>query len=136
MHIMLDIITYYITLTNLNIYMHMDIYMPMHRSITRINRNENKNTVINVCCGILLFYIILSIILSRAGLNEITIFCIIIFTASSSTCIIYCCIKQSERETEMVLEEEIPTIIAYPIPDNHEPSTLVEAVVCEPEFSA
>ena len=48
--------------------------MPMHRSITRINRNENKNTVINVCCCILLFYIILSIILSRAKIHEIVIF--------------------------------------------------------------
>ena len=108
----------------------------MHRSIIRINRNENKNNAINACCCILFFYIILSILLSRAGLNGITIFCIIIFTASSSTCIIYCCIKQSERETEMELEEEIPTIIAYPIPEDHEPSTLVEAVVCEPDFSA
>ena len=32
--------------------------------------------------------------------------------------------------------EDIPTIIAYPIPEDHEPSTLIEAVVCEPEFSA
>ena len=109
--------------------------MPMHRSITRINRNENKNTVINVCCGILLFYIILSIILSRAKVHEIVIFYIIIFTSCSSCCVFYCYINRAERDTELQVDD-IPTIIAYPIPDNHEPSILLESVICEPEFSA
>ena len=135
MHILLDIITYYITLTNINIYIYICLYMPMHRSIIRINRTESVPQVINVCCCIIFYYIIINIILSSAGLNGTTIFYVILFTSCCGCCIIYICIKQEESNTERDLDV-IPTIIAYPIPENYQPSTVLEAVVvCEPEFS-
>ena len=53
--------------------------MPVHRSITRINNNENKDIAIHVCCGIILCFIFLSIILSNHNVDINTILLILIF---------------------------------------------------------
>ena len=117
--------------------------MPVHRSITRINNNDNKFNVVNIFCCILLSYIILSIILSNLGVKNITIFCIIITSAGCCGCIFYICIIHSEREIlrdiptihvdEVV--DDIPTLIAYPIPDNYNEEVTLEAVICQREDS-
>ncbi len=116
--------------------------MPVHRSITRINNTENKYNALNLCCCICLFYIILSTILSSSGVNETIIVCIILTSACSGGCIFYVCVTQIEREIERdnhVINTEtdnIPTITAYPIPENYTNHITLDAVVCQPDFSS
>jgi hypothetical protein len=118
--------------------------MPVHRSITRINNNNNNRfNVINIFCCILLSYIILSIILSNLGVKDITIFCIIITSAGCCGCIFYIFIEHSRREFDRQLNDiviqdavdDIPTLTAYPIPDNYNEEVTLEAVICQPEDS-
>jgi hypothetical protein len=117
--------------------------MPIHRSITRINRNENKYNAINICCCILLCYIIFSIFLSSIGLSGITIFCIIIGTTACGGCVLYICVTQLERERERERDideiiydvDNVPTVTAYPLPDNYTDHVTLEAVVCDPDDS-
>ena len=130
--------------------------MPIHRSITRINNTDNKYSVINLCCCILLCYVIFSIILSNNGVNGITIFFIIISTSAVGGCGFYICVIRTERELELDLNSDIqdiedieeidvitfdelvngvPTVTAYPLPDNYTPQRTVEAVICQPEDS-
>ena len=117
--------------------------MPVHRSITRINNNDNKFNVVNIFCCILLSYIFLTIILSNLGVKHITIFCIIISSAGCCGCIFYTFIKHSARELDrevrgIVIQDtvqDIPTITAYPIPENYNDEVTLEAVVCQREDS-
>ena len=125
--------------------------MPIHRSITRINNTDNKYSVINICCCILLCYIIISIILSNQGVNGITIFCIIIGITGCGGCSFFICITHTQRELDRQIEREldsevqeisfneiedgVPTVTAYPVPDSYTPQRTVEAVVCQPEDS-
>ena len=121
--------------------------MPIHRSITRINNTDNKYSVINLCCCILLCYVIFSIILSNNGVNGITIFFIIIGTSAVGGCGFYICVIRTERELELDLNSDIqeiifdeiqdgvPTVTAYPLPDNYSPQRTVEAVICQPDDS-
>ena len=117
--------------------------MPVHRSITRINKNDNKINVLNICCCIILCYIIVSIILSNQGVKAITIFCILITTSSCCGCIFYVCIilpgRELDREVQTIVVDEvvddIPTLTAYPVPDNYNDDVTLEAVVCQPEGS-
>ena len=116
--------------------------MPFHRSITRINRNQNNEAAINMCCAIVLAYIILSLVLSSFNLDSGTIFFIIIVTFGSGTCIICCCFRytnisydienENENDNENDNGESIPTITAYPIPVNREPFHHIVPVVCTP----
>lgn len=55
--------------------------MPVHRSITRINNNENKDKAIHVCCGIILLFVFLAFILShnKVDINTILLVLILIF---------------------------------------------------------
>lgn len=116
--------------------------MPFHRSITRINNTDNKYNVINVCCCILLCYIIISIIVSNQGVNRITIF----FSITGTTvCTCFICIRLSERELDIERERERERqeisfdndliITAYPVPNNYTEHITLEAVICQPEDS-
>ncbi len=55
--------------------------MPVHRSITRINNNENKDKAIHVCCGIILLFVFLAFILShnKVDINTILLVLILFF---------------------------------------------------------
>tara|TARA_B100001063_G_C16253986_1_gene306667 strand:+ start:88 stop:444 length:357 start_codon:yes stop_codon:yes gene_type:complete len=117
--------------------------MPIHRSITRINNTDNKYNAINLCCCILLLYIILSIILSDQGLNGITIFCIIIGITACGSCSFFICITHTQRELDREVQEitfdeieyGVPTVTAYPVPNNYTEQVTLEAVICQPEDS-
>ena len=108
--------------------------MPIHRSITRVNRNENKESVFNICCGIILLYLILSLFLSSQKLNAGVIFLIIIGSFSCGTCIVCICIHSCyhDDDHEDSEEESIPTIAAYPIGDNEDNFHSMVPVVCTP----
>ena len=110
--------------------MYEDIHMPYHRSITRIHRNETKEITFNICCGIILLYIILSIVLSSQKINTGVIFLIIFCSFTCGTCIVYICVETCYIEDEE--SDNIPTITAYPISDNHEPFQDIVPVVCTP----
>lgn len=114
--------------------------MPYHRSITRINRNQNKDAAINICCAIVLAYVILSLLLTSLNVDSGTIFIIVFGTLSTGSCIICCCFRytnisydiENENENDNENGETIPTITAYPIPVNHEPFHHIVPVVCTP----
>ena len=120
--------------------MYEHIHMPIHRSITRVNRNENKESVFNICCGIILLYLILSLFLSSQKLNAGVIFLIIIGSFSCGTCIVCICIHtcyhddrhEDSEDSEDSEEESIPTITAYPIGDNEDNFQSMVPVVCTP----
>ena len=117
--------------------------MPVHRSITRINNNDNKFNVVNIFCYLFICYVITSFILSDLGVKNKIIFSILLTTTGCCGCIFYICIIHSEREIlrdiptihvdEVV--DDIPTLTAYPVPNNYNEEVSVEAVICQRDDS-
>ena len=108
--------------------------MPYHRSITRINRNQNKDAAINICCAIILAYVILSLVLSSLNVDNGVIFFIVFGTFSTGTCVICCCLTNphTSYDNESENGDTIPTITAYPISENHESFQDLVPVICTP----
>lgn len=108
--------------------------MPFHRSITRINRNQNKDAAINICCAIILAYVILSLVLSSYNIDSGTILLIICGTFGTGTCVICCCLTNPHTSYDIESEngDTIPTITAYPISENHDSVQDLVPVVCTP----
>ena len=91
--------------------------MPIHRSITRISRRNSNKRALDFCCCIIVFYVVFSILLSYSNVNLefIIIFNFITF-GSGFVCLIVCCRDYSYADN--LEENNIPTIIAYPINNN------------------
>lgn len=106
--------------------------MPYHRSITRINRNQNKDAAINICCAIVLAYVILSLLLTSLNVDSGVIFLIVFSTFSTGSCVICCCLKNSPTSYDSENGETIPTITAYPISESDNSFQDIVPVVCTP----
>tara|TARA_X000001036_G_scaffold403899_1_gene410811 strand:+ start:2984 stop:3307 length:324 start_codon:yes stop_codon:yes gene_type:complete len=103
--------------------------MPIHRSITRISRRGSNKRALDFCCCIIVFYIVLSIILTsnKVDMGYIIIINFITF-GSSFVCLIVGCRNYSYADN--LEDNNIPTIIAYPINNNQADLTDMEPVVC------
>lgn len=108
--------------------------MPFHRSITRINRNQNKDAAINICCAIVLAYVVLSLVLNSLNVDSGVIFLIVFGTFSTGSCVICCCLTNPHTSYDIESEngDTIPTITAYPISESDNSFQDIVPVVCTP----
>ena len=121
--------------------------MPIHRSITglnRNNRNNRRNTTFNICGGIILFYVLLSLILASNQVDTSFILIINFITFSSGVLCVCICIRNYEYEDTLDVSSitynnndlsYIPTVTAYQITDSEndsENNTEIVPVICIP----
>tara|TARA_B100001758_G_C18416996_1_gene621059 strand:+ start:13889 stop:14257 length:369 start_codon:yes stop_codon:yes gene_type:complete len=114
--------------------------MPVHRSITglnRNNRNNRRNNTFNICGGIILFYVLLSLILASNQLDTSYILIINFITFSSGVLCFCICIRNYDYEDNLDVSSitynnnnlsYIPTITAYQINDSENDSDIIPVI--------
>ena len=112
--------------------------MPVHRSITRINNNENKDKAIHVCCGFILLFVFLSIILSNHKVDINTIILMLIFLFIFCMFLPFCimfykCYFNIETDTDTDTDsDDTPVVMARPIQqDSSSNIVTLDAVLCD-----
>lgn len=114
--------------------------MPVHRSITRINNNENRDTTIHVCCGFIILCFFLSFVLSHNKVDTNTILIVLIFLffffIFCPLFLFFCkCHFDIDIDTDTDTDsDDTPVVMARPIQqdsNNDNDIVTLDAVLCE-----